>query len=781
MKKKRNFLLPLLMMLLMMAMSPQKVWADCTKHTTTGTCSVCGKNIAYQGDDANAAGTANAIHWEIVKNGETDTYTLEISGTGATKDYTYGDASNEYTPTMPWLISVDVRNKVTAISIAQGITRIGNLAFNNYWGVASVSIPEGVVSIGENAFGSAGFSKGIDDILLPASLKTIGASAFYWTNVKTLRFATNSQLTTVSSNSLASYSIHSITFTGAKPTFADDAFSDNCANVIYPASWGTMSDTSDKYGATYITWLKDGQLSVTPATLNLGADAVNAVIPAQTSKFYTFTPSQSGLYSINIGISTGVNAGVYVYEETLTTFLANKGSSSDFSQTLQLEASKTYYFKVYSYQENTVSISITAPVTSGTFGTDNKLTWSYDNGTLTIGGTGALDYRIDGLNPAAPYSGYREQITTVVIGNGITSIGDYAFLNASKLATVNFAEGSTCTKLGWWIFQNTPLTSLVLPPSCTTLYNAFYSSNIQKLYISATEFPASDLSYSNPEKEDKGTVSLKFESNNEMDVYLLHKKVYDQLVAIDAAGPKVTLKAPVTVSAKAGEAAAVELASAYADASIPSYTFTAADLQAKSINPCAYTWKNGETAVAYGTAFNNLTQNVNLVGSAGNNHTYGVDGKCTLCDNHLPIGVTTSAGATTYYATFPEALAAAADGSTITLYEDVTVIESAIKIAITIGANKFPNGLTLDLNSHGITIENTTGTSQHSFLINKENKVTIKNGELIAKNYGYAVSCMSPLTLESVKIDGSQLYYLASLKLSAIYCGADLTCKDCII
>ena len=56
----------------------------------------------------------------------------------------------------------------------QGVTSIGDYAFNNLRALKTVTIPEGVTRIGEKAF----CFSGITDITIPKSLKKIGSSAF---------------------------------------------------------------------------------------------------------------------------------------------------------------------------------------------------------------------------------------------------------------------------------------------------------------------------------------------------------------------------------------------------------------------------------------------------------------------------------------------------------------------------------------------------------------------------------------------------------------------------
>ncbi|WP_177216041.1 leucine-rich repeat domain-containing protein [Prevotella sp. tf2-5] len=132
--------------------------------------------------------------------------------------------------------------------------------------------------------------------------------------------------------------------------------------------------------------------------------------------------------------------------------------------------------------------------TSGSCG--YNLTWELTgespNYTLTITGTGAMaDYA---SSSDQPWKDYRSSIKTVVIGAGVTSIGNYtfayctgltsieipasvtsiggsAFWNCSYLATVTFAEDSQLTSIGNNAFNNTGLTSINIPASVTTIGN----------------------------------------------------------------------------------------------------------------------------------------------------------------------------------------------------------------------------------------------------------------------------------------------------------------------
>lgn len=102
---------------------------------------------------------------------------------------------------------------------------------------------------------------------------------------------------------------------------------------------------------------------------------------------------------------------------------------------------------------------------SGTWG---SLTWSYkkDTKTLTIMGNGEMDNFEN--SDAVAWSAVRESVTTLVIEEGITSIGDYAFYYMPALTTVHLP--STVATLGDFSFAFcSALSTLTVPEGVATL------------------------------------------------------------------------------------------------------------------------------------------------------------------------------------------------------------------------------------------------------------------------------------------------------------------------
>ena len=134
-----------------------------------------------------------------------------------------------------------------------------------------------------------------------------------------------------------------------------------------------------------------------------------------------------------------------------------------------------------------------AAADSGTCG--ENLTWTFgeSTGTLTISGTGAMyDYEYNDC----PWEDYKYEITSLVIDDGVTTIGQYAFYECASLTSVTITNGVTeigdctfagCTSLtsitipdsvteiSWAAFRGcTSLTSVIIPDGVTTIgYSAF--------------------------------------------------------------------------------------------------------------------------------------------------------------------------------------------------------------------------------------------------------------------------------------------------------------------
>lgn len=95
--------------------------------------------------------------------------------------------------------------------------------------------------------------------------------------------------------------------------------------------------------------------------------------------------------------------------------------------------------------------------------------WEYDSSTqtLTISGEGDMpDFNISNISEENPWWNYNYSIEKIVIGQGITHIGDWAFY-LSPIQSIDFPN--SVTSIGKGSFYNSCLTSLTIPNSITSI------------------------------------------------------------------------------------------------------------------------------------------------------------------------------------------------------------------------------------------------------------------------------------------------------------------------
>lgn len=125
-------------------------------------------------------------------------------------------------------------------------------------------------------------------------------------------------------------------------------------------------------------------------------------------------------------------------------------------------ASREYYYTDNALHEG--------EFVEGVCGTDENpkaLTWKVDGNTLTISGTGAMkDYDDYYLN--MPWLVAQMYVKNIVVGEGVTSIGEYAFRGADKVEDIEFS--STVEEIGQGAFRdNIALKKLVLTDNLKTV------------------------------------------------------------------------------------------------------------------------------------------------------------------------------------------------------------------------------------------------------------------------------------------------------------------------
>ena len=348
-----------------------------------GVCIYCG-NEGVNYVDVGTCGASTA--WVLTESG-----TLTISGSGAMLDYDGADA--------PWkAYGADIRSVI----IGKGVTNIGNYAFSGLPNVTSVSIADTVTVIGDYAF--YGYD-GITDFTVGDNVTEIGEYAFaYWTGLTNLTLG--SRLQTIGSHAFYMCSgLDYVEIPSSVTTVGSSAFR-KCTALDYLYLRSGLAVIGDyAFSETAITSLN------VPATVTAIGDY--ALADCSALELVTF-----------LGAAPQIGANAFS-GNTVRCELPNYDSSWD-----------------YNVQQN-FGGTLTWSMGSGTCG--SGLTWVLDfTGTLTVSGTGKMN-SFDVYNGAsqAPWGALAEKVRSVVIGEGVTSIGDYAFYGCTNLSSVSIADSVT--------------------------------------------------------------------------------------------------------------------------------------------------------------------------------------------------------------------------------------------------------------------------------------------------------------------------------------------------
>ena len=315
--------------------------------------------------------------------------------------------------TAPWN---DYRDQILSAVVKDGVMSIGSYAFNKCSSLVSIDLPDSVTSIGESAFSQCSSLASID---LPDSLTFIDEYAF----------SDCCSLTSIDlpdSLTLIGYCV----FEGCS----------NLASIAFPDCLNSISSYAFKNCS-----------SLTSIDLPAGLTSIS------DRAFYNC----SSLTEITFS-GSAPQIGINAFYGVTTTAYYPAGDAS-WTEEAKQNYGGTITWEAYDNGDSEV-------IASGNCGVN--MTWTLDaEGILTISGEGTMyDYgRVD-----APWYEYREQILSAVVEDGVTSIGDYAFRDCSKLTSI--AIPASVTSIGHAAFHScSSLTSIAIPAGVTSIRDyAFY-------------------------------------------------------------------------------------------------------------------------------------------------------------------------------------------------------------------------------------------------------------------------------------------------------------------
>ncbi len=128
-----------------------------------------------------------------------------------------------------------------------------------------------------------------------------------------------------------------------------------------------------------------------------------------------------------------------------------------------------------------------------------NVTWTFENGVLTISGSGPVanyaPINEDGLDTSRPWDGVMDQIHTIIVEEGVTVIGTYAFYECPNLESLTLP--SSVKDIYWNAFERCPnLKELNLAEGlrsigymafseCTSLTEVVFPAGLEVIHSSA--------------------------------------------------------------------------------------------------------------------------------------------------------------------------------------------------------------------------------------------------------------------------------------------------------
>ena len=400
--------------------------------------------------------TLQNIRWEISASAETTTEpqvwiednltwtltadgTLTISGTGAMKDYDY---DNNRSP-------VYGNSSVKKVVIEDGVTSIGNSAFDNCSSLTDITIPKSVTSIGNYAFYNC---TSLTSITIPDDVTSIGYGAFFDCS-----------------------SLTNITIPDSVTSIGDYALSDcsSLTNITIPDSVTSIGNDMFSYCS-----------SLTSITI---PDSVTSIGMCAFSEC-------SSLTSITIPKSvTSIGSGVFDNCNNLTVYLENGSTLT--SNDLGVDASK---IRTY-WNEDNLTWTLDANGTLTISGTGAMKDYNSDDNPSPVYKNSNVKKIVieDSVTSIGAYAFYDCSLTSITIPDSITSIGKYAFDGCSSLTSITIPSSVTSIEDSAFSYCRS-LTSITIPDSVTSIGNsAFYDCSLTSITIpdSVTSIGNSAFSY----------------------------------------------------------------------------------------------------------------------------------------------------------------------------------------------------------------------------------------------------------------------------------------------
>ena len=374
-------------------------------------------------------------------------------------------------------------SSLTSITIPDSVTSIGAYAFKNCSSLTSITIPDGVTYIGYYMFAGC---KSLTSITIPNSVISIGKYAF--SDCSSLTSITiPDSVTSIENDAFKNCSNLTTISLSCKSTLKKSDFGGQ-ANLVF------VSHTLKKTAAKAVTCTENGNKeywTCEHCKKYFLSDDANPETAKAVEQSEFIIPASHKLTKVEAKDATCTEDGNKEYWtcEHCKKYFLSDDTNPETAKAVELSETITPALKHKNATTRGASKPDgTKPGYSGdrycpdcdtvlekgyTYWNEGNLTWKlYEDGTLTISGTGAMkDYNAtDNLSPAYKNSNVKK----IVIEDGVTSIGNSAFENCRNLPSITIPD--SITSIGKYAFDGcSSLTSITIPSSVTSIEDSAFS------------------------------------------------------------------------------------------------------------------------------------------------------------------------------------------------------------------------------------------------------------------------------------------------------------------
>ena len=338
---------------------------------------------------------------------------------------------------------------MTSVTIPSSVTSIGKTAFLGCTGLASVTIPSSVTTIGELAFNRC---QSLTSLTIPSSVTTIGSYAFSeCTGLSSVTIP--SSVTSIEERTfLACSSLTSVTIPSSVTSIGKAAFSGckDLMSVTIPSSVTSIGeDAFDHCTSLSSVTIPSSVTSIEEEVFAYCSSLSSITIPASVTSIGDMAfHGCTSLKSVFMLANTTVDDTSFDFNVQGKKFYVPSGSADNYSY--YFYGSDIIEFDGYCGDPDVNGGKNVAWVLTDEDGDSENV-----KETLTIVGTGEMwdDF---------PWYDSKESIKTVVIENGVTSIGGSAFSFCDALTSVTISNSVTSIRDGAFRYCKS-LTSVTIP------------------------------------------------------------------------------------------------------------------------------------------------------------------------------------------------------------------------------------------------------------------------------------------------------------------------------